>query len=1079
MAGSAGATTIDFEANPPADGAAITDQYNDVDNNVNGDAVDYGGVTFDSGAEPFTGQPTQTPTILSVGSAHSGSRVISFTGANPEGEPGVPSGLWATFDYPRASVSIWLYQATTATTQDAFSLTGYDESGSQVAQDRETVSSGGGWVQLSISVPVSDSGSYIRDFTLEGGSGSTGDTYYADDLSFSDPAPGAPAPTPSFNVSSSSSTASVQQGSSTTVTLDLRRFGHSSGQIGFTASGLPSGVSYTFTPSSAGPADRQVTLTLSADNDTATTSSPVSFTVTPQPDSSSGTGNAVSLGLTVTASCVSPPQFSVVHFTPLDGCFHAAGRSSPGTLQYTGHQVKLNGMLIDVTGLAVIPSSHHISALNFIVDRSNMPAAAGLAAPLYAGPIDVNVPDPASADDGVPFLAISTDMLEQLTAPFTASPPSSDNSAADSSSSSDSGGSGSGSGDDDKPKPGEISSEINLTSEGAEAPIGITLPSTLGGLSAEATLKWKTATGYDPDAGFKFALDQVPLGPLTLGPLSLEHTGADDWEGTAGLKLPDPIGVGLQGTLGFGSIGSYHGLKKLAVHVEGLNLPFVFGSTLDSIDIGFGFNQQSFEFTGGMGVQWGPKINNKSAVEVDGSVDMKLGYSDLTSSVTGQPYYPFDIAVHADVKLVDIQVGSGDLEVAQDDQGPTFRLAAQLGIGLPYHRGQDPQEADMFLGGHILFWVQPPNFDGEAGLELKVLGVNIASADALISNVGFGVCGHIGPFTGGAGERWGESLNIMGPFGCDISDYRPLYRGPNVSAAQASRRLRYPARSKPVYLKLYGIGGTPKVILSGPAGRRLTMPLSGHAPILTGGFLVMQQPSADLTIIGIAHPGGRWKLTPEPGSPVIRQALGATTLPSPKVTARIVGHGRSRTIVYRARALPQESITFAEIGPRTHRVIAVTRALSGRIRFTPGYGPAGQRTVVAIVYEGGIPQRQFAVAAYRAPKPTTPVDPSGVRVSRGADGTVTVSWRPGTQVDSYRVMMILSDGTHLFRVAPASGRSVSFAGIPASVHISATVQAERTNGGLGALVAPGSSRTGQPPSGCRRTRHSHRRCGRR
>jgi hypothetical protein len=159
--------------------------------------------------------------------------------------------------------------------------------------------------------------------------------------------------------------------------------------------------------------------------------------------------------------------------------------------------------------------------------------------------------------------------------------------------------------------------------------------------------------------------------------------------------------------------------------------------------------------------------------------------------------------------------------------------------------------------------------------------------------------------------------------------------------------------------------------------------------------------------------------------------------------------------VYHAKRLPRQMITFTEIGRRTHRVIRTVTALSGRIPFTPGDGPKGSRKVQAVVYINKMPRKQFTVARYRAPNPKAPVDPSNVKVSRAANGNVIVGWHPGTEVANYRVTLTLSDGTRLFASVPARHHSTTFVAIPLGASVTATVQAERTNGGLGAIVKPG------------------------
>ncbi len=196
-AASAGATTVDFEASPPADGATITKQYD----NVN---PPYGGVEFQSGTDKS--QTTfEAPTVQNVGNAaHSGSRVLQFTGSD-NGEPGEPSDLWMTFDTARQTVSFYLEQATTISTDTSFTATGYDAAGDQVAQTTIQIASTkspNGWNLFTLTAPGTDMGGWISTLKLTGGSASVADTYDLDDLSFTDPStPPPPPPTADFTCS--------------------------------------------------------------------------------------------------------------------------------------------------------------------------------------------------------------------------------------------------------------------------------------------------------------------------------------------------------------------------------------------------------------------------------------------------------------------------------------------------------------------------------------------------------------------------------------------------------------------------------------------------------------------------------------------------------------------------------------------------------------------------------------------------------------------------------------------------------------------------------------------------------------
>jgi len=99
---------------------------------------------------------------------------------------------------------------------------------------------------------------------------------------------------PSFTLSRSASSLSVTQGSSATDTITVTGAGGFSGSVSFTASGMPSGVTASFSPTSS-TSSSVLTLTASS---TATTGGPVTVTVTGTSGSLSAT---TTIALTVNA----------------------------------------------------------------------------------------------------------------------------------------------------------------------------------------------------------------------------------------------------------------------------------------------------------------------------------------------------------------------------------------------------------------------------------------------------------------------------------------------------------------------------------------------------------------------------------------------------------------------------------------------------------------------------------------------------------------------------------------------------------------------------------------------------------
>jgi len=101
--------------------------------------------------------------------------------------------------------------------------------------------------------------------------------------------------TPSFTLSPSASTLSVTQGSSATDTVSVTDVNGFSGSVSFTATGLPSGVTASFSPTSSATSS---VLTLTASG-TAATGGPVTVTVT---GTSGSTTASTTIALTVSPS---------------------------------------------------------------------------------------------------------------------------------------------------------------------------------------------------------------------------------------------------------------------------------------------------------------------------------------------------------------------------------------------------------------------------------------------------------------------------------------------------------------------------------------------------------------------------------------------------------------------------------------------------------------------------------------------------------------------------------------------------------------------------------------------------------
>jgi hypothetical protein len=152
----------------------------------------------------------------------------------------------------------------------------------------------------------------------------------------------------------------------------------------------------------------------------------------------------------------------------------------------------------------------------------------------------------------------------------------------------------------------------------------------------------------------------------------------------------------------------------------------------------------------------------------------------------------------------------------------------------------------------------------------------------------------------------------------------------------------------------------------------------------------------------------------------------ARELAQPKVTAKVSGKGRKRVLTYKATARKGLVVRFYERIGRGAREIGVVKKARGKLRFSAGDGPAGNRRIVAQAEQAGRPMLQRNVASYRAPGPIVPARVRGLKVRRKGSSLVA-SWRRASGAQQYVVRLDVSDGRHLLRLV--RGRSVRLGGV--------------------------------------------------
>ncbi len=277
-AASAADNTIDFSAQP--NGTALSSQYQSQD------------VTFSQSPGGLDSQvmyvepPGATPPT-------SGAKVAALIC----GAEACRNYAWFAL-YPAMNhVSMWMaaYGASSA----SVTVTAFDGSGGQVTSDTTTVSDTS-FTPMSVSAPGSSTTIAYIEITANDGIG--GEGFEFTDLSYG---PYGSPPSPDFGlVGGGQNVGVVAGGSGSSATITLRRYGGSSGAIGFSDSGLPSGVSLQISPNPDNGGDLSTaTATFTASPGApSVTQVPVTITGTPETPAAGSASHSLTIPVTVQAT---------------------------------------------------------------------------------------------------------------------------------------------------------------------------------------------------------------------------------------------------------------------------------------------------------------------------------------------------------------------------------------------------------------------------------------------------------------------------------------------------------------------------------------------------------------------------------------------------------------------------------------------------------------------------------------------------------------------------------------------------------------------------------------------------------
>jgi hypothetical protein len=301
--------------------------------------------------------------------------------------------------------------------------------------------------------------------------------------------------------------------------------------------------------------------------------------------------------------------------------------------------------------------------------------------------------------------------------------------------------------------------------------------------------------------------------------------------------------------------------------------------------------------------------------------------------------------------------------------------------------------------------------------------------------------------SGGVGYYWGGSFDAFS--GCDLSPWRPTMSAVSALAPGHSRTLTLPGGLPAVVFRLTSPMGASGVSVHGPGGVSITGTRT-HPDVRHGNALVLVTKS-DATYVIVKQPAaGSWKLTNRGPTPVT-QLNEADGLPQPSVKAHVGGSGRTRTLSWNVRKIAGQKVQFAEYGKDVRHLLVTTAKPTGKIHFKPQAGPAGRRTIVAIVEQYGLPRQTITVASFHSAGPPKPGKVTKLKLARKSN-KIVVSWKAPKSVYQHAVYADLTDGRKLLVIVPANVTSATFSGIAKTIGATVRVTGLTATGGKGPTV---------------------------
>jgi hypothetical protein len=277
-----------------------------------------------------------------------------------------------------------------------------------------------------------------------------------------------------------------------------------------------------------------------------------------------------------------------------------------------------------------------------------------------------------------------------------------------------------------------VSVPVWLTPEGGRIDFTASLQSFFVLVDKEKSVQFSVTVEPGKGADFEsiaLKADSVKLGALELDTLELDWSPSGTWSGTVEVTIPrgkDHIQVG--GTLGFVN-GKFN---SVAINADGIHAPIGDGLFLQKL--GGSFQLNPVQLGANAGIVWGDTVRiggrDVALFELDGGVSL---------GATGQQFY---VKVVATMYLIGIQLANGTAELWTGVASSGAALSVSVGIGIPSFRNDSSQPTylGLSLGGWIATAQGRAEYEVDGSAQIKVLGIQLVQADAVVSNLGVSAC---------------------------------------------------------------------------------------------------------------------------------------------------------------------------------------------------------------------------------------------------------------------------------------------------------------------------------------------------